>query len=141
MTDAPTIAPQAAPAPAARPGVSIMAIVSLAVGAVIAFLHMTIRLLDAALGSDTSVYRSAFPLVMGILGLLSIIPIAAGIVLGHLGLVQTRSGARRGRAVAWIGTVTGYALLLLYFNRVIVTIIATVVLKDGKFVQDFFWWA
>jgi hypothetical protein len=141
MTDAPTITPPATPAPAARAGVSIFAIISLVIGAVLAILHMTIRLLDAALGSDPGIYKGAFPLVMGILGLLSILPIAAGIVLGHLGLVQTRSGARRGRGVAWIGTVIGYALLVLWFNRIIVTIIATIVLKDGKFVQDFFWWA
>ncbi len=139
MTDAATLTPP--PAPIARPGVSILAIASLVVGAIIAFLHLTVRLLDAALGSDPTVYRGPFPVVMGILGLLSLIPIAAGIVLGHLALVRTRNGARRGRPIAWIGTVIGYALLVLYFNRIIVTIIATVVLKDGKFVQDFFWWA
>ncbi|MES2169749.1 MAG: DUF4190 domain-containing protein [Actinomycetota bacterium] len=138
MSDTAILTP---PPPVARPGVSVLAIASLAIGAIIAFLHLTVRLLDAALGSDPEVYKGAFPIVMGVLGLASFIPIAAGIVLGHLAIVRTRDGARRGRALAWIGTVIGYALLVLWFNRIIVTIIATVVLKDGKFVQDFFWWA
>ena len=146
MTHQPAVPPVSPPpppgfSPSVKAPLSVFALVALIVAAVLSVLHLVVRLLDAALGSSAEIYKSPLPLVLGILGLASLVVIAVIIALGHVGIAQTRPGRKRGRTIAVIATTIGYVLLVLYLNRIIVAIIATVTQKDGQFTQDIFWWA
>jgi hypothetical protein len=79
--------------------------------------------------------------VFGVLGFLSIVPVAAGIVLGHLGARRSQLG-KRGRALGIAAAAIGYLLLALYFNRIIVAIIALIEFPKGaNFLENTFFWA
>jgi hypothetical protein len=138
MTDSqpvPETPPVSAPA---RTAVSIAAIVSLGGGLLLLVLHMTVRIV-MAIPALTWQANPGISFVVGLLGLLSIIPIVSGVALGHVGLVATSAGkAARGRAIAVAGLVTNYLLLVLFLNRLIVV---AVVLATGNgsssFIENF----
>ena len=124
-----------------RPGLSISAILSLAGGAVLLALHMTVRLFGAF---SWDIEGGGFDpgVVFGVLGLLSFVPIVVVIVLGHLGFVATRSGRKRGRTLAVIGLTLGFVLFVLYLNRLIVVLLVATQSGDwSSLVANFFWWA
>ena len=124
-----------------RPGLSIIAILSLAGGAVLLAMHMTVRLFGAFTW-DTD--RGGFDpgVVFGVAGLLSFLPIVVVIVLGHLAVLATRPGQKRGRTLAIIGLTLGYVLFVLYLNRLIVVLLVATQSGDwGSLVANFFWWA
>jgi hypothetical protein len=64
--------------------------------------------------------------VIGAFGLLSIIPIIAGVVLGHLSLKATVDNRARGRLLGAFGLAIGYVFLVLWFNRLVGVIIVTI---------------
>jgi hypothetical protein len=109
--------PAATPAP-----LSIAAIVSLAGAIVLLFFHMSVRLYVVLSASWNTNFDWGF--IVGLLGLLSILPIVSGIVFGHLGVIATRGGAKRGRVAAIAGVSVGYVLFVLYCNRLIVVLLA-----------------
>ena len=79
--------------------------------------------------------------VFGVFGFLSIVPIAAGIVLGHLG-IRGAQGRKRGRALGIAALSMGYLLLALYFNRIIISAIAVITFPHGaNFLENNFFWA
>jgi len=124
-----------------RPGLSIAAIVSLAGGAVLLALHMTVRLFGAF---SWDIEGGGFDpgLIFGVLGLLSFVPIVVVIVLGHLAFVATRPGRKGGRTLAVVGLTLGYVLFVLYLNRLIVVLLVASQSGDwGGLVTNFFWWA
>ena len=124
-----------------RPGLSIIAILSLAGGAVLLALHMTVRLFGA-FNWESSDGGFDPGMVFGVLGLLSLLPIVGVIVLGHLGFLATRAGRKRGRTIATIGLTLGYVLFVLYLNRLIVVLLVASQGGDwGSLVSNFFWWA
>jgi heme/copper-type cytochrome/quinol oxidase subunit 3 len=77
---------------------------------------------------------------LGAFGLFTIVLVAIVVVLGHLGLAATRSGGRRGRAIAAAGTTLGYVLVFVYVTTFISAAIATSFPDNGTFVQNFFYW-
>ncbi len=113
-------------------GVTVTAFI-LAMLLVISF--TSVKILSAAIPSQEIVAT-----IFGWLGLVSIVVVAATIVLGHVGLMSTRLARKRGRMLAISATTLGYFFLLLYFNRVVVAVIALVTLPGGNFVQNFFYW-
>ena len=149
-TDAPPPPPPPAPIHPAPPvvaappkaPVSVMAVISLALIVLTSIGYMTAKTLVPVFdGKQFQNQVDTIALVFGILGLLSVVPIAAGIVLGHLGARASRHG-KRGRALGVAGLSVGYLLLALYFNRIIVSIIALVVFPHvGGFLQNNFYWA
>jgi hypothetical protein len=80
--------------------------------------------------------------LIGSLLLFTILPIGVGIVIGHVGLVHTWGGRRRGWVLAALGLGAGYLHLLLWVTRVIAATIVS--LKEGDilwFMSEFFWWS
>jgi hypothetical protein len=83
----------------------------------------------------------AIATALGILNLIEVVPIAVAVVFGHVGLSATSRG-KRGRWLAIASLVLGYALLLLYLNRIIVSLIAVIAFpQNAGFIQNNFYWA
>ena len=121
---------------------SISAISSLAVGAVVLALHLTVRLFSGFAWNGMNNGGFDPGVILGVLGLLSILPILGAIALGHVGFLATRPGGKRGRTRAVIGLTLGYVLFVLYLNRLGVDLIwATQTGQWGDLVTNFFWWA
>ena len=119
----------------------MIAILSLAGGAVLLALHMTVRLFGA-FSWDAGDNGFDPGVVFGVLGLLSFLPIVVVIVLGHVAFLGTRPGRKRGRTLAVIGLTLGYVLFVLYLNRLIVVLLVATQSGDwGSLVANFFWWA
>ena len=112
----------AQPVSAPKGGVSIAAIISLLGAIVLLVLHMSVRLLVVVSAQWNTDFDWAF--VLGLLGLLSVVPILSGIVFGHVGVFATKDGKKRGRVAAVAGVSIGYVLLVLYVNRLIVVLLA-----------------
>jgi hypothetical protein len=137
---APTVPDIAYPAPAdPSKRFSIFAILAFVLGAFLAVSFASVKIM--AVSTATLPNLSVLGTVMGVLGLASIIVIAATIVLGHLGLRGTKASAKRGNLLAIAGLTLGYFFLLLYFNRILVAIIATVS-SDGNsdFLTNIYFW-
>jgi hypothetical protein len=107
---------------------------------------VTVLLLAAKIVGATLAYGDEdVDLVAGQLGsvlFFCIAPIGLGIVFGHIGLVHTWGGRRKGWVLAGLGLGAGYLHLLLWLVRVVVATI--VAFKDGDilwFMYEFFWWA
>jgi hypothetical protein len=142
---APDFAQQALPIAAIdtpKAPVSVLAIVSFALAALTCFAYLTVKTLVPIFDAPTFDKQvDGIAVVFGILGLLSIVPIAAIIVLGHLGIRRSTAG-RRGRALGVAALAVGYLLLALYFNRLIVAAIAVVSFPHGtSFLENNFFWA
>jgi hypothetical protein len=114
---------------------SLLGIFSVVLGALNLLGYFVIRVISAI--PDSFDQLASVAPVLGILGFLTIIPIAASIVLGHLGLTATRTG-RRGRATAGIGLGIGYTLLALYFIRLVASIEQ---IGQSDLASNFFWWS
>jgi hypothetical protein len=100
---------------------SVPAVISLGIGAVLLFAHMTVKLIVSITLINGN---SQVPLVVtGILGLLSIVLIAIEIAAGHVALRGLAHSGKRGRAIAIIGLTVGYVLFVLWANRVIAALI------------------
>jgi hypothetical protein len=121
--------------------ISIAAWLSAAGGALLLVLHMTVRLLSVVSNSWSASLDLSF--VFGLLGLLSIVPITVELIVGHLAMAATRPGSKKGRIAAVVGLVVGYVLLVLYFNRLLLVILAlTTGAGDwSNFVQYFYYFA
>ena len=129
---------QAVSVPTGR--VSIAAIVSLAGAIVLLVLHMSVRLFVVISAQwNTSV---DWGFIIGLLGLLSLVPIVSGIVFGHVGVSNTKNGKKRGRIAAVAGVAIGYVLFVLYFNRLIVVLLAMAFGGGdfGRFAQYFMYY-
>ncbi|HEX4444475.1 MAG TPA: hypothetical protein VHZ81_12950 [Galbitalea sp.] len=125
-----------------KPPISVMAVISLALIVLTSIGYMTAKTLVPVFDNPSFEKQvNTIADVFGVLGFLSIVPIAASIVLGHLAARAT-SGPRRGRALGIAGLSVGYLLLALYFNRIIVSIIAVAVFPHGAdFLDNNFFWA
>jgi hypothetical protein len=78
--------------------------------------------------------------VFGILNLIQIVPIAAVVVFGHVGLSATAKG-KRARWAAIAAVVIGYVLVVLYLNRLVVSLLALITFPHAAdFVQNSFYW-
>ena len=143
---APYVASPQTPQTAAVGGkapLSLAAVISLVGGLLLLVIHLGVRTagpmfvtLDGSTPFETPIF------VLGVLGLASIVPILSGIVLGHIGVGATKPGGKRGRGIAGAGLGINYALLGLYFNRLLLVSI-TAMQQDAWafFVNNFFWWA
>ena len=77
---------------------------------------------------------------LGAFGLFTIVLVAIVVVLGHIGLSATRTGARRGRGIAAAGTTLGYVLVFVYVTTLISAGIASSFNDNGTFLQNVFYW-
>ena len=131
---APFVAPQRTP----RSMLSVVAIIV----AALTFLALVIsKVLSAVtLDLDDTVY-----VVLGVLGLATILPILIVVVLGHMALAATSGGRKSGRASAGAALAIGYVLLVLFVVRLInvATYLSTnsISVDDqfGFFRQIFYW--
>ena len=132
----------ASPIVAPREPVSILSIISFVVGVVTAVGYLSVKTIVPIFDQPTFDKQiDGIATVFAILGFLSLLPIAAAIVLGHLG-VRAKSGPRRWRSLGVAGLAVGYLLLALYANRVIVAGIATVTFPHGGgFLENNFFWS
>jgi hypothetical protein len=93
---------------------------------------------------DSSTFRDeidSIATVFGVLNLLAIVPIAVAVVFGHIGISATSKG-KRGRWLGIASVVLGYALFLLYLNRIIVSLLAVLTFPHAAgFLQNNFYWA
>jgi hypothetical protein len=108
---------------ALSPRLSVAALISLGSGVLLLITHMMVRIVMVipALTWDSSLDVS---FGVALLGIASIVPIVAGIVLGHFAYVASAAGKpRRGRPLAVAALTLNYVLFLLYLNRIIVVII------------------
>jgi hypothetical protein len=130
------------PTAPAKPSVSVLSIIALVVIVLTSVGYMTAKTLVPVFdGQSFEKQVDTIAVVFGVLGLLSIVPIAAGIVLGHLG-VRTSQRGKRGRALGIAALSIGYLLLALYFNRLIVSAIAIISFPhDANFLENNFFWA
>jgi hypothetical protein len=142
----PDAAPSATPAPDAfAPGsqkrpLSALSIVAFILAIVIAFCFMTVRIVAAAVSNVPPSSEDVLATVIGWLQLVSLIVIVGNVVIGHLAL-RKPTAHFRARLLGAIGLGIAYLFLALYFNRVIVALIATLTIKEGSdFVQNNFYW-
>jgi hypothetical protein len=134
-------APPAAFSPVGRPALSGLALASFIIGAAELFLLLVVRIV-ASVASQAKDGAPTLALTLGIFGLVSLLPTVAAIVLGHIAVVQTVRGRRRGVGVAFLGLGLGYINLLFWGNRVLVAIIAATYAGGvAQFVPNVFWWA
>ena len=110
----------AAPAAASPAGRSTLAMVSLVIGALSLLALLIVKVIAA-----TPLIPSDQPgaVVIGMLGLLAILPIGLAVVLGHVAAARARRlGA--GALIAGAALALGYAQLVLYFGRLITAAVA-----------------
>jgi hypothetical protein len=121
---------------------AILAIVSFILSVLTAVFYMTAKTLVPVFdGQSFDRQVDIIATVFGIFGLLSILLIAAAIVLGHLGVRKSTRG-RRGRALGFVSLGIGYLLFALYCNRLIIAAIAVATFPHGgNFLQNNFYWA
>lgn len=126
----------------ARAPLAISGLLSFVGSAVILVIHTAIRILGANSFGDEEV-TTTVATVLGVIGLLSIVPIVLNTALGHVGMAATKAGRKSGRALAVAGLTLGYVLLVLYGNRLIVVLVAMASQQTGwdQFVPNFYWWA
>lgn len=138
---APPPPPFVPPVPPRTP-VAVLAVVSFVLAVLTAILYMTAKTLVPVFdGQAFEKQVDTIATVFGILGFLSIVLIAAAVLLGHLGVRKSTRG-RRGRVLGFVGLGIGYLLLALYFNRLIVAGLALATFPHGgNFLQDNFYWA
>jgi hypothetical protein len=139
---APGVAPAIVPPPPRRPS-SALAIISLVLAALLTLLYLIVKLIAVSLnpdfGSDTTNAASS---VLGVFGLLALLPALAVVVMGHLALRRRPDGATPGRALAGAALGLGYFHVLMWGNRVLLAlVIATQAGDFSTFVADVFWWA
>ena len=128
--------------PAARAPVSVLAIVAFAIVVLQSILYFTTKTIGAAITAGDAGDSQTFTVVMGVLGILSLLPPVAAVVLGHIAIRQTRDGKRRGRVLAIAAVALGYLHIAMWANRILVAIIASVALDDtAQIVPNIFWWA
>jgi hypothetical protein len=155
MSDAPP--PQFTPAPTpayaapqqvvARRPAPVMAILALALGALLVVLYLIVKLVGAVLTNDDTAFDTGSPIydlttVLGILGILAILPAAVVVVLGHIGVRRRADGTYSGRLVAAAALAVGYLLVLMWGNRLLVTFLVASSAGDfSTFVTNNFWWA
>jgi hypothetical protein len=137
MVDVPSVpmppAPSPVAAPAARPGLSGPAILSLLLGIIATIALLTVRTLAASV-NEADFDRSVLGTALGVFGVGSIVLIVAIIVLGHVG---ARKGVHRGRVIAGVGLGLGYFHLALWLNRMLLATIE--VIATGKPGDWLFW--
>jgi hypothetical protein len=139
MVDVPSIPPASVVAPAepARPSAPVAGVVSLLLGIFCSVVLLGVRTFAASINEvvrQDMIDSNVVGTVLGVFGVGSILPIAAGIVLGHLG---ARKRHARGRVIAGVGLGIGYLNLALWFNRIVLATIEIVATHDpGSF---FFW--
>ena len=113
----------------------------IAIGTCAALLFTTI--VDGVYYDDSS--EQVVPMVLGMLGLATIVPVVASVVLGHVALSATRHGRTRGRATAGIAVGVGYVLLALYVVRIVNAASVASQGYSGEvgelFLQNIFYWA
>jgi hypothetical protein len=136
-TPDPTLAYVAAPT---RPKLSVLAVVSFALGAFFMLGLALFRIANPIIANlQTNLHSTV--IVLGICGLLTVLPVLVVVVLGHLAIAATAPGKqRRGRGFAGAGISLGYALLLTYLVTLIAAAIATVGPHSTDFVSNFFYW-
>jgi hypothetical protein len=142
-----TPAPPASPAPygsapAARTPASVLAIVAFAIVVLQSVLYFTTKTIGAAITGSDPADTEGLAMVMGVLGILSLLPPVAAVVLGHIAIRQTRDGKRRGRILAIAAVALGYLHIAMWANRILVAIIAALAFDDtSSIVPNIFWWA
>ena len=135
------------PAPRSRP--NTMAILAFASGAVLTLLYVIVKLLGPVLNADPGAFdpsvesnADAAAFFLGVLGILAILPAAATVVFGHLGLRRRADGTTPGRTWAAVGLTLGYVMVIMWANRLLVAAIASATMGAAdQFVPNVFWWA
>jgi hypothetical protein len=122
------------------------AIGSAVIGILLLSLFLLVKLLAVSFsGSDVDFTTPS--IVLGVLGLIAVLPAIIGIVLGHVALATSKKYGGRGRATAGIGLALGYTQLVLWLLRIVLAIVASNVFPDGNkdplelFVTNIFYWA
>lgn len=139
---APGVAPAIVPPPPRRP-FSALATIALVLAALLTLLYLIVKLVAVSInpdfGSDTS---NAVSSVLGVFGLLAILPALAVVVMGHLALRRRRDGETPGRVLAGAALGLGYFHVLMWGNRVLLALVIATQSGDfSTFVSDVFWWA
>jgi hypothetical protein len=132
----------AAPVAAPAAGGSSTGMISLAIGALSLLALVIVKIIAA-----TPLVPSDQPaaLVIGILGLLAIVPIGLAIVLGHVALARAkRSGV--GALIAGAALALGYAQLVLYIGRLLTAAVAASTFPSDSggfvdFIVNLYLWA
>jgi hypothetical protein len=139
---APAFAPAVVPPPPRRPSATL-AIIALVVAASLTLLYLIVKLVAVSINPDfDSDSTRAIASVLGVLGLLTILPALAVVVMGHLALRRRRDGATPGRALAGVALGLGYFHMLMWGNRVLLALVIATQSGDfSTFVADVFWWA
>jgi len=144
MTSTTPVAPEPAsiaPAAPTRAPLSVLAVLAFAIVVLQSVLYFTTKTIGAAItASDADL--EGFTNVMGVLGILSLLPPIAAVVLGHIAVRQTRDGKRRGRVLAIAAVALGYLHIAMWANRILVAVIAAVAFDDTtQILPNIFWWA
>ena len=135
--------------PAPRPRANTWAILALAIGAVLTLLYVIVKLVGAVLNADPGSFdpsvdsnADAAAFFLGVLGLVAILPAAAAVIFGHLGLRRRADGTSPGRAIAAAGLTLGYVMVIMWANRLLIAaIVSTTTGAPDQFIPNVFWWA
>ncbi|MBN9607585.1 MAG: hypothetical protein J0G30_13345 [Actinomycetales bacterium] len=113
---------------------------ALLLAVVLVVLYLGVRVASVAMSVNYVDDFDAPALVLGVLGLVAVLPVVAVIVLGHLGAAFSRR-SHRGGVVSGMALGVGYVMLLMWGNRIVSAVIAAAGFGDpGHFVHDIFWW-
>ena len=143
-TPPPSTTAASAPLPVSATGpkapVAVTAWIAFVIVVVQTVLYFITKIVGGAMTSAD--IASEVATVFGVLGILSLLPPVVAVVLAHIALVQTRTGAKRGRVIAAIALGVGYLHIGMWANRIIVAVIAALQLNDpAQIVPGIFWWA
>lgn len=120
--------------------VAVTAWIAIVIVAVQTLMYFITKIVGGALANAD--IASDVATVFGVLGILSLLPPVVAVVLAHIALVQTRTGAKRGRVIAAIALGVGYVHIGMWANRIIVAVIAALQMNDpAQIVPGIFWWA
>jgi hypothetical protein len=133
--------------PSSRGGVGrVGALISLILSACVVLGLLVVRIFSAILsvGGEKLVAAATqdrIADVFGWMGIITIVPIAAAVVFGHL---AWSSPAPRGRGLAGAALGVAYLLVILYFCRLVIAIITILPgfeYHSGTVASNFFWWS
>jgi len=123
--------------PAARPGISRLAILAFVAGVALTVALLGIKAVAAGLAGTPD--DTGIAAMLGMVLVTGLLFDTVTVVLGHVALHRTVDGARRGRALAAAGLALGYLHLVFWAFRIVGALLSVGV--GGDFVVRNFWLA